>query len=103
MAGQAQKVGTEINASAVRASFWWAKPRAFKIAASVWVAQMGARGGNAAGISDQFRIDINFAQSDIGAVFAVKDQRKLFLVANAQQHQSGQAFGVSQNAARCPW
>ncbi len=60
---------------------------------------MGAGHRDAAGFRDEGWIDIVFAERHVSAVFAVEDQRKLVLVANAKQHQRCQALGIGHNAA----
>ncbi len=50
--------------------------------------------GHTSGRRDESRIDIVFAQRHVGAIRAVEDQRKLLLIADAQQHQRGQPRGI---------
>ena len=61
---------------------------------------MGAGGDHRAGRADKLRVDVIDRQPHIGAVLAVEDQRELFLVADTEQHQSGQAVGVGLDPGR---
>ena len=46
----------------------------------------------------RLKIDVIFAKGHVGAVTAVEDQRELFLIADTQQNQGGQAIWVGDHA-----
>ena len=49
--------------------------------------------------ADIFGIDIALIERHVGAIFAIEDQRKRLLVADAEDHQSRQPFGIAADAA----
>ena len=61
---------------------------------------MGTVDQQRAGRTNEGRIDIGDFQRHVGAVLAVEDQRKSIRVADAQEHQRGEALGVFQHALR---
>ena len=62
------------------------------------VRDVGAGGEHAAGLGDEVGIDVPGREPHVRAVLAVEDERELLLVADAQQHQRGQALGVGDDA-----
>ena len=53
---------------------------------------------NCAGARDIGGVDIVFAQPHIGAILAIENQGKAFLITDPQQHQCGQAIGIDFDA-----
>jgi hypothetical protein len=56
--------------------------------------EVRAGGDDRAGLGDEAGVDVVLAERHVGAVRAVEDQRELLLVADAEDHQGGEALGV---------
>ena len=63
------------------------------------MAEMRACRDDRARFGDEALVDVVFAQRHVGAIGAIKDQRKLRVVADAEQHQRGQAIRIRLDAA----
>ena len=46
---------------------------------------------------NEILIDVILAYRHIGTIFTIENQRKLFTIADTQQHQSGQSLGVGNH------
>src|SRR5271168_5430251 len=64
----------------------------------IWAREMGAAHQHRLGALDVMRIDVALVERAVGAILAIEDERKGFFVANAEQHQRGQADRVGLNA-----
>ena len=62
------------------------------------IGQMRSRGHDGTGRGNEALVNVIFAQRHIGAVFAVEDQGKLLLIADAQQNQSRQPVRIGLHA-----
>ena len=60
-------------------------------------AEMRSRDQNGAGRGDKVSGDICLADRHISAVLTIENQRKLFSIANAQQHKGGQPFIIGDD------
>ncbi|MDT4855661.1 hypothetical protein FQZ97_900240 [compost metagenome] len=62
--------------------------------------QMRASGEYTSGLGNEVRIDIVFAKRHVGAVFAIEDEREMFLITDAKDHQRCQALRIGDDTAR---
>ncbi len=54
---------------------------------------------NTASFGDEDRIDVVLAQCHVGTILAIEYQWKMLLIANAENNERGQAFGISDDTA----
>ena len=100
MTGQPPQIGAVINIQRGFGTVFARQRQRFQYRRfGVAMAQMGAGGGDTARLGDEGGVDVIFAQRHVSAVFPVKDQRKLMLIANAQDHQRRQPRRISGKAA----
>ena len=60
---------------------------------------MGSSHRHATGFSNKCRVNIRLTDRHISAIFTVEDQRKLGLIADAQQNQRCQPLGIGHDTS----